>query len=137
LSSYSVSSGSGTGHLDERPNKDDKEINPDVLGYIFEKYINQKQMGPITPRKILPNYNSKNTIIPHIFDVVQRECKVAFEGEGSIWRHLQDNPDRYIYDSAKYGVEIPLPAEIAVGLEDPHLRQAWNKAAPAEFALPH
>ena len=32
-------------HLDERPRREDKEINPDVLGYIFEKYINQKQMG--------------------------------------------------------------------------------------------
>ena len=28
-------------HLDERPLRDDNEINPDVLGYIFEKYINQ------------------------------------------------------------------------------------------------
>jgi len=28
--------------LDDRPLRDDKEINPDVLGYIFEKYINQK-----------------------------------------------------------------------------------------------
>ena len=32
-------------HLDDRPLKNDDEINPDVLGYIFEKYINQKQMG--------------------------------------------------------------------------------------------
>ena len=32
-------------HLDERPLRQDNEINPDVLGYIFEKYINQKQMG--------------------------------------------------------------------------------------------
>src|SRR5262249_6452542 len=32
-------------HLDERPLRADNEINPDVLGYIFEKYINQKQMG--------------------------------------------------------------------------------------------
>ena len=29
-------------HLDERPLRNDNEINPDVLGYIFEKYINQK-----------------------------------------------------------------------------------------------
>jgi hypothetical protein len=27
-------------HLDERPLRADNEINPDVLGYIFEKYIN-------------------------------------------------------------------------------------------------
>ena len=27
------------------PTTEDNEINPDVLGYIFEKYVNQKQMG--------------------------------------------------------------------------------------------
>ena len=32
-------------HLDERPLCADNEINPDVLGYIFEKYVNQKQNG--------------------------------------------------------------------------------------------
>src|SRR3989338_4893577 len=32
-------------HLDERPLASGKEINPDVLGYIFEKFVNQKQMG--------------------------------------------------------------------------------------------
>ena len=32
-------------HLDDRPLRADNEINPDVLGFIFEKYINQKQMG--------------------------------------------------------------------------------------------
>ena len=36
--------------LDDRPLKDDKEINPDVLGYIFEKYINQKELGAYYPR---------------------------------------------------------------------------------------
>ena len=34
-----------TWHLDERPLRAGNEINPDVVGYIFEKYINQKQMG--------------------------------------------------------------------------------------------
>lgn len=34
-----------TWHLDERPLRDGREINPDVLGHIFEKYVNQKQMG--------------------------------------------------------------------------------------------
>ena len=29
-------------HLDDTPGGNADEINPDVLGYIFEKYINQK-----------------------------------------------------------------------------------------------
>ncbi len=45
-----------TWHLDDRPSRNDKEINPDVLGYIFEKYINQKEMGALLmPYRILCN----------------------------------------------------------------------------------
>ncbi len=32
-------------HLDNRANKQGNEINPDVLGYIFEKYINYNEAG--------------------------------------------------------------------------------------------
>ena len=32
-------------NLDDTPGGEDNEINPDVLGYIFEKYINQKAFG--------------------------------------------------------------------------------------------
>lgn len=58
-------------HLDDRPLKDDKEINPDVLGYIFEKYTNQKQMGAYYTKEDITEYISKNCIIPFIFDSVE------------------------------------------------------------------
>jgi hypothetical protein len=51
-------------HLDDRPLRDDREINPDVLGYIFEKYINQKQMGAYYTKEDITGYISKNTVIP-------------------------------------------------------------------------
>ncbi len=38
-------------HLDERPNRSANEINPDVIGYIFEKYINQKELGAYYTRE--------------------------------------------------------------------------------------
>ena len=46
-------------HLDDRPLRNDNEINPDVLGYIFEKYINQKQMGHTTPKRTSPSISAK------------------------------------------------------------------------------
>ena len=49
-------------HLDERPLRADNEINPDVLGYIFEKYINQKQMGAYYTKEDITGYISKNTV---------------------------------------------------------------------------
>jgi hypothetical protein len=81
-------------HLDERPLRADNEINPDVLGYIFEKYINQKQMGAYYTKEDITEYISKNTIIPFLFDQAQKKCKIAFEGEQSVWRLLKEEPEQ-------------------------------------------
>ena len=126
-------------HLDDRPLKNDKEINPDVLGYIFEKYINQKQMGAYYTKEDITEYISKNTIIPFLFDAARNSCKIAFEGDASIWKLLEDDPDRYIYDAVKKGVELQLPEEIAIGIDDVSKRTEWNTLAPNEvdqYALP-
>lgn len=128
-------------HLDERPLRDDREINPDVLGYIFEKYINQKQMGAYYTKEDITEYISKNTVIPRLFDMAKEKCKIAFEGENAVWRLCADDPDRYIYDAVKKGVDLPLPDDIADGLDTarPNLlerRKKWNMSAAPEYALP-
>ncbi len=125
-------------HLDERPLRDDNEINPDVLGYIFEKYINQKQMGAYYTKEDITEYISKNTVIPFLFDAAKAKCKVAFENADgpTIWDLLRENPDRYIYTAVRHGVDKKLPAEIAAGIKDVAKRGGWNKAASAECALP-
>jgi len=128
-------------HLDERPLKADNEINPDVLGYIFEKYINQKQMGAYYTKEDITGYISQNTVIPFLFDAAQEKCKVSFDGERPVWRLFAEDPDRYIYPAVMHGVGLPLPPEIADGLDTSKAdlierRKAWNKSAPPEHALP-
>ncbi len=129
-------------HLDDRPLKNDNEINPDVLGYIFEKYINQKQMGAYYTKEDITEYISKNTIIPFLFDKAKKACKIAFEGEASVWNLLQEDPERYIYDSVKNGiydtdgVKKNLPSEIAIGIDDVSKRTDWNTLADPDYALP-
>ncbi len=125
-------------HLDERPLRADNEINPDVLGYIFEKYINQKQMGAYYTKEDITEYISKNTVLPFLFDAARPKCKIAFENPNgpTIWDLLKADPDRYIYDAVKKGVDIPLPKEIEAGIKDVSKRDVWNNAASAEFALP-
>ena len=51
-----------TWHLDDRPGRDNREINPDVLGYIFEKYINQKAFGAYYTRPEITEYLCEQTI---------------------------------------------------------------------------
>ena len=124
-------------HLDDRPLKNDNEINPDVLGYIFEKYINQKQMGAYYTKEDITEYISKNTIIPFLLDKARTACKIAYEGDASVWKLLQEDPDRYIYDAVKKGVELEdLPPNIAEGIEDVSKRTEWNTPADPDYALP-
>lgn len=139
-------------HLDERPLRRDDEINPDVLGYIFEKYVNQKQMGAYYTKEDITEYISKNTVLPAIFDTARTRCTVAFENpkEPTVWDLLTNDPDRYIYPAVRYGAGEPLPPTIAAGLNPPtlrkpvedgpvqtlELRKGWNKPASPTHALP-
>ena len=138
-------------HLDERPRREDNEINPDVLGYIFEKYVNQKQMGAYYTKEDITGYITRNTVIPFLFDAAKKECPVAFRAGGGVWRLLQDDRDRYIYPAVGHGMAwsystdagpvrleepLELPEDIAVGLDDVSQRSGWNRPAPEEYALP-
>ncbi len=49
-------------NLNDTPGGEDNEINPDVLGYIFEKYINQKAFGAYYTRPEITEYLCEQTI---------------------------------------------------------------------------
>jgi hypothetical protein len=124
--------------LDTRPieQAEGKEINPDVLGHIFEKYINQKQMGAYYTKEDITDYITKNTVVPWLFQNAVGHDKVAFEPGGYVWRLLSDDPDKYIYKSVRHGTELPLPDNIAAGVDDFARRGDWNKTALREYGLP-
>ena len=56
--------------LNDTPGGDDREINPDVLGYIFEKYINQKEFGAYYTRPEITDYLCEQTIHQLVLDRV-------------------------------------------------------------------
>ncbi len=137
-------------HLDNRPGRTGNEINPDVIGYIFEKYINDRaDMGAYYTKEDITDYISKNCIIPFLFDEAARRganLKPCF-------LFLRDDPDRYIYPAVRHGISwdyrrnealdkpVPLPPDIEAGLDTskPNLverRKAWNREAPPEAGLP-
>ncbi len=123
-------------YLDDRPMRSGNEINPDVLGYIFEKYINQKQMGAYYTKEDITGYISKNTIIPFIFEKVAQLCPDAFMKDGLIWSLLKANPDNYIYEEMAHGLLELLPPEIEAGITDIEQRTTWNRTASEQWALP-
>ena len=135
-------------HLDDRPLHNDNEINPDVLGYIFEKYINQKQMGAYYTKEDITGYISRNTTIPFLFDQARKHCPIAFGPGGGVWSLLSDDPDKYFYEAVRHGITLDirqreslaakreLPTEISAGLNDVSQRDSWNRLASPEYGLP-
>src|SRR5262249_41372317 len=102
-------------HLDARPLRADNEINPDVLGYIFEKYINQKQMGAYYSKEDITGFITLNTVLPCLFDKLIRDGVIALT---LLLELMKDDPTRYIYEAQRYGLDHELPSAIAAGLSD-------------------
>ncbi len=126
-------------HLDDRPLRNDREINPDVLGYIFEKFVNQKQMGAYYTKEDITEYIGKNTIIPALLHKVRSKYPSSFDA--LVWPLLQAEPDRYIYPAMLKGVEQGYPADIEVGRDNAASdllarRKRWNDKTPGAWALP-
>jgi hypothetical protein len=63
-------------NLDDTPGGRDDEMNPDVLGYIFEKYINQKAFGAYYTWTEITEYLCERTIHQLILDAVNASDEV-------------------------------------------------------------
>ena len=57
-------------NLNDIPGENDQEISPHILGYIFEKYINQKAFGAYYTRPEITEYLCERTIHQLILDAV-------------------------------------------------------------------
>jgi len=129
-------------HLDDRLTASGKDINPDVLGYIFEQYINDRaQMGAYYTKEDITEYIGRNTIVPFLMDATKKADERPFKTNGEVWKFLQESGDTYIFDAVKKGKDEEVPEEIAVGIDTtkPNLlerRSHWNERTPEAFALP-
>ena len=66
-------------HLDTRHTASGKDINPDVIGYIFEQYINEKERGEkgaYYTKEDITDYICKNCILPFLFDILLMYLKI-------------------------------------------------------------
>jgi len=68
-------------NLNDTPGGEDNEINPDVLGYIFEKYINQKAFGAYYTRPEITEYLCERTIHRLILDGVNKIDAASHRGQ--------------------------------------------------------
>ncbi len=96
-------------NLNDTPGGEDNEINPDVLGYIFEKYINQKAFGAYYTRPEITEYLCERTIHRLILEKVNQPAAPAL---GLLARNFA-------------GV-----AEMLLGLDAPLCRELLLKVLP-------
>ncbi len=148
-------------HLDTRITASGKDINPDVLGYIFEQYINDRaQKGAYYTKEDITEYIGRSCILPFLFDKVAAKEPKSFKSKGFVWQTLRNSGDRYIFDAVKKGYDHfnEIPENISRGIitenmkkeysETPvgelppehiplsELRSEWNKTTPEKWGLP-
>lgn len=129
-------------HLDTSLTASGKDINPDVLGYIFEQYINDRAaMGAYYTKEDITEYIGRNTILPFLMDATRKTDERAFKPNGEVWQFLRQSGDTYIFDDVKKGKDEQIPEEIAIGIDidKPNLHERrihWNEKTPENLALP-
>lgn len=135
-------------HLDTRISATGKDINPDVLGYIFEQYINDRaQMGAYYTKEDITEYIGRNCILPFLFDKVATVPSLSseFASCGSVWKMLKQSGLNYVFDAVKVGYterwKEDIPQNIAIGLDTTtsgllERRANWNQPTLEPWALP-
>ena len=116
-------------HLDDRPTANPNEINPDVLGYIFEQFINQKEQGAYYTHQDVTHFMTASTLVPAFLSRFEEQTQV------NPWKRLAAEPGRYIWESLAFGAEQPLPDDIA-SQEGQQDRPLWAAKADAGRGLP-
>ena len=128
-------------HLDSRECASGNEISPDVLGYIFEKYINDRsKMGAYYTQEDITEYISRNAILPYILKAVEKKYSNIFSENREVWSLLKESGDKYLFDNIKKGIAVDLPDYIEKGVDADQAdiilrRKHWNEGATEEYAM--
>jgi hypothetical protein len=86
-------------------------LHPDVLVYVFEQQINQKQMGAYYTGEDVTMYIARNTLLPHLFDTIAAQCPAAFMPGADIWQLLRIHPERYLSPTLQTLHPLPMETE--------------------------
>lgn len=124
-------------HLDDRPTAAQNEINPDVLGYIFEQFVNEKESqdsrgsdkGAYYTKEDVTHFMASNAVVPIFLERLTQQTGV------NCWRYVREDPEKYIWASLAWGTDKPLPPEIETQ-RSYHHRPLWGTTADETLGLP-
>ena len=125
-------------HLDESPTGESNEINPDILGFIFEQYINfteagQKEKGAYYTKPDVTGYMAASAILPAVAD---RFVAAGLDDPALL---LAGSGDAYLHEINAHGLACPTSAQTD-GLGDVDLPPVgdtwpwqWRSGDPAQY----
>lgn len=124
-------------HLDDRPTAAQNEINPDVLGYIFEQFVNEKESqdnrgsdkGAYYTKEDVTHFMASNAMVPVFLERLIERTGI------NPWRYVRETPEAYIWTSLAWGTDRPLPPEIEAQRTEQH-RPLWGVLADSTLGLP-
>lgn len=87
-------------HMGDIDGKNPNDINPDILGYICEQHVNQKETGAYYTKEDITKFMCSRTIAPLLID---RICSQAPDSAQELWQTLRDSPRQYIPPALFYG----------------------------------
>ena len=96
-------------------------ISPHILGYLFERYINQKQMGAYYTKEDVTGYICRSTVIPRLFDkIAETRGKPVHLDIGAL---SKEGNWRYIFPSVKQRGYLPTETSYEHQRRQARLRQ--------------
>ena len=102
--------GAYTWTFNDVPGDPNEEINPDVLGYIFEKYINQKEFGAYYTRPEITDYLCQQTIERLVLDKMAQKSRKRFDSAGDMLLRIDADETYYLLHDVLPSISLLDPA---------------------------
>ena len=123
-------------HLDDRPLRTTTRSTQTCSATSSRSTSTRSRWGRTTRRRTSPGTSARTRFSLSCSTPRRTSALSRSEPQSFFWRLLRDDPDRYIHGAVRHGViddarvaVIPVPSEIATGMEDASKRGGWNRPA--------
>ncbi len=93
-------------HADERLDiVDPNRVSPELLGHIFEKTVNQKEMGAYYTPEEITHFMARNSIHPYIIDRLNEKFDTNYEEIDEVFNldEYEEDEETYEHDETRIG----------------------------------
>jgi hypothetical protein len=121
-------------HLDDTPGVEGNEINPDVLGHIFEKYVNQTETGAFYTPMDVTAWMSATCVSAWIYEILSGLNL-------NLSALIKEEPNRFIYPEKLVGSDDSqeVDPDLMVDLDltgRANFKNKWDQKCPEGIGLP-